>query len=222
MTPTEDEGAETHEEIMRATYRALCHRGYAHLTMQDIADELGKSRTLLHYHFDTKEELMAAYLDRMIGWLRAQLDDSETTDPIDRLGEYLEFFVIAPANQHEHLGLAILEMRMQAIHNELFRKKLTEHYEANVETGATIIEDGIDEGRFRPDADPWLVAEAVYTAMVGARAYQLTLHAGPASARMARTVWSVLESQLLTEAGRDRLEAADYPQTDLPTIAATE
>ncbi len=43
---------------MEATYRALCANGFASLTMQDIADEAEKSTSLLHYHYDTKRDLL--------------------------------------------------------------------------------------------------------------------------------------------------------------------
>ncbi|PSQ42055.1 TetR family transcriptional regulator, partial [Halobacteriales archaeon QS_9_68_42] len=53
---------ETRERITNATYRALCDHGYAALTMQDIADECDCSKSLLHYHFDTKEDLLVELL----------------------------------------------------------------------------------------------------------------------------------------------------------------
>jgi len=34
--------------------------------MQDIADECSKSKSLLHYHYDTKEDLLVAFLDHVI------------------------------------------------------------------------------------------------------------------------------------------------------------
>jgi len=48
---------------MEATYRALCAHGYADLTTQDIADESETSKASLHYHYDTKEELLLSFLD---------------------------------------------------------------------------------------------------------------------------------------------------------------
>ena len=45
---------EPREQVIRATYRALCAHGYANLTMRDIADETDLSKAALHYHYDTK------------------------------------------------------------------------------------------------------------------------------------------------------------------------
>jgi len=53
---------ETIDDIMEATYRALCTHGYADLTMQDIAAESTKSKGTLHYHFEGKQDLLESFL----------------------------------------------------------------------------------------------------------------------------------------------------------------
>ena len=175
---------DTHDAIMGATYRALCKHGYAHLTMQDIADEFDKSRPLLHYHYDTKEELMLAFVDNMVGWIGGQLAETEAEDPLERMETYVDGFVIDPGEEdRETFALALLELRVQAVHNDDFRRKLTRHYENNIDTVVDILVAGIDAGVFR-EVDPDAVGEFIYTAMVGARMYQVTMGAEHASRRM--------------------------------------
>jgi AcrR family transcriptional regulator len=173
---------DTHDAIMGATYRALCKHGYAHLTMQDIADEFDKSRPLLHYHYDTKEELMLAFVD-----------------PLDRMEEYVDGFVIDPGEEdRETFGLALLELRVQAVHNEQFREKLAVHYENNVGTAADIVTDGIEQGVFR-EIDPEEVGEFVYTSLVGARMYQVTMGAEHATRRMRDNLAAFVVDDLLVD-----------------------
>ncbi len=217
MASAGDESQESHEQMMRATYRALCAHGFANLTMQDIADEMGKSRTLLHYHYDTKDELLNAYLDRMIGWLGDRLAASETEHPVDRLAEYIHFFVIDPDEEAQSFARAIIEMRLQAVHNETFREKLTNHYEENVAAVAGIIEDGIESGMFQ-EVDPSAAGEAIYTAMVGARSYQITLDAGDATARMAAQIWGTSQLCLFTESAREYCESPAFPSEEFPSL----
>jgi AcrR family transcriptional regulator len=184
MAQEVDVEGDTHEAIMGATYRALCKHGYAHLTMQDIADEFDKSRSLLHYHYDTKEELLLAFVDDIVGWIGDRLAESETEEPLERLEEFIDRFVIEPGEEdRETFALALLELRVQAVHNEQFREKLATHYRTNVDTVADIIADGVEAGVFR-EVDPEAVGEAVYTALVGARMYQVTMGAEHASRRM--------------------------------------
>ena len=206
MATEVDVQPDTHEEIMGATYRALCKHGYAHLTMQDIADEFDKSRSLLHYHYDTKEELLLAFVDNIVGYIGDRLAESETEEPLERLEEYVDRFVIEPGEEdRETFALALLELRVQAVHNEAFRERLATHYETNVQTVADIVADGIEAGVFR-EVDPDATGEAIYTALVGARMYQVTLGAERASRRMRDQLAEFVVDDLLTD-GR---EPADY------------
>ncbi|MFB6151744.1 MAG: TetR/AcrR family transcriptional regulator [Haloarculaceae archaeon] len=203
-----DAGAagDTHDAIMGATYHALCKHGYAHLTMQDIADEFDKSRSLLHYHYDTKEDLMLAFVDRMVGWIADRLSETGTEEPLERLEEYVDRFVIDPGEEdRETFALAVLELRVQAVHNLTFREKLNVHYERNVETVAEIIEEGIEAGVFR-EVDPDRVGETIYTALVGARMYQVTLGAQYATRRMRDAIAEFVAEDLVDD-GR---EVAEY------------
>jgi len=199
MASEVDVQGDTHREIMGATYHALCKHGYAHLTMQDIADEFDKSRSLLHYHYDTKEELMLAFVDNTVGWVGARLAESETEDPLGRLEEYVDGFVIEPGEEdRETFALALLELRVQAVHNDQFREKLSTHYQTNVDTVAEIIADGVDAGVFRA-VDPEEVGETIYTALVGARMYQVTLGARHASRRMRDQIAEFVVDDLLAD-----------------------
>ena len=194
------EGVEDiHEAIMGATYHALCKHGYAHLTMQDIADEFDKSRPLLHYHYDTKDELMLAFVDNMIGWVGGQLAQSDTEDPLDRMEAYIDGFVIDPGEEdRETFALALLELRVQAVHNDEFRSRLSRHYENNVGTIADIIADGVEAGVFRA-VDPDEVGEFIYTSLVGARMYQVTMGAQHASRRMRDDLVAFVVDDLLVD-----------------------
>ena len=191
------EDSDTRDAIMRATYRALCEHGYADLSMQDIADELDKSRSLLHYHYDTREDLLLAFVDNLVGWIDARLDETDTTDPRARLLEYVDHFVIGPDDDDQRdFVVALFELRMQAVHNEAFREKLARHYRKNVEAAARIVADGVETGVFRR-VDPYETAEAIYNAIEGARFYQVVLGADGAARRMQDALLEFVVSDLV-------------------------
>lgn len=48
------------EEILAMTLEQIGHRGIAATRVQDVAGALGISTALVHYHFSSKDELMAA------------------------------------------------------------------------------------------------------------------------------------------------------------------
>ena len=218
MSAGPDDSVGSKEEILEGTYRALCKNGFAALTMADVAEEIGKSRSLIHYHFGTREELILAYIDRMTGWVAAAIEESEIEHPVDRLAEFLDFFIVDPAHQRESLGLAILELRVQSIHNPEIREKMRQHYGENAATIAAIIAEGIESGEFDANVDPNQVGEAMYTAMVGARTYQFTLNPGPASEAMGRYLWTIATEMLFTDVGRERLHAPDFPEIEIEAL----
>jgi AcrR family transcriptional regulator len=191
------EAEDTHGEIMGATYRALCKHGYANLTMQDIADEFDKSRSLLHYHYDTKEELLVTFLDQAIGWRRERMAESDTEEPLARLEEFIDRFVIEPGEEgRETFALAITELRVQAAHDEAFREKLSARYEDNVDMVTAIVEACVDSGVFR-EVDPRETAEIMYTCLVGARTLQVTLGVSWATYRMREGIARWIDNDLI-------------------------
>jgi AcrR family transcriptional regulator len=188
---------DTREEIMHATYRALCEHGYASLSMQDIADELDKSRSLLHYHYDTREELLLAFVDHLVGWIGDRLEETDTRDPRLQLLEYVDRFVGALDDEEgRRFVTALFELRLQAVHNEAFRERLAAHYRSNVEAAATVIEDGVEAGVFHP-VDPEPTAEGIYNAIEGARMYEVILGAEGAADRMREALLTYVLSDLV-------------------------
>lgn len=131
--------SDTRQEIKRATSRALCKHGSARLTVQDIADAFDKSKSLSHYHSDTKDDLLVAVLDHIVGWIGARLDESSTENPLERRTEFVDWFVIALDDDRRGFALALFELRLQAVHNEVFRATLAQHYAENAATVAEIM-----------------------------------------------------------------------------------
>jgi AcrR family transcriptional regulator len=175
--------SDTQQAMMGATYRALKKNGYANLTMQNIADEFEKSKSLLHYHYDTKEDLMVAFLEYAIGWLRDTVEEETGDDPEQRLERFIERLTLGPEDEGDWI-LTLFELRLQAAHNEAFRERLAAHYEANRDALADIIADGVTEGVFYED-DPQEAAEILLAALEGARMAHVTLGLEDVSARTA-------------------------------------
>ncbi|MCU4743345.1 TetR/AcrR family transcriptional regulator [Natronoglomus mannanivorans] len=170
-----DEQSETHAEIMEATYRALCEHGYASLTMQNIADKFEKSKGLLHYHFDSKEELLIAFIDYLLSEFEQDIASIEGP-PDKKLDEFIErFVVVADADDRQALHLALLELRAQSPFNDRFREHLARSDTIVRDTVAEIVRDGITQGVFRADAEPEVVAQLVLASMDGARTRGLTI-----------------------------------------------
>ncbi|MGZ0747605.1 TetR/AcrR family transcriptional regulator [Haloparvum sp. AD34] len=163
------------DEIMEGVYQALCEHGYAGLTMQDIADECSKSKSLLHYHYDTKEDLLVAFLDHIISDFETKVEESADKPATERVVEFAAWFVFEPEEvERESFHIALLELRSQGPFNDRIREQLERSDEHLRGTAADIIRDGIDSGHFEPiDVDE---TAALLVAMLdGARTRQITL-----------------------------------------------
>lgn len=172
---TDEDAEDTSRAIMEATYRALCEHGYASLTMQDIADESGTSKSLLHYHYDTKEGLLTAFIEDFLDDFEERIETADDVPPDERLREFLDWFVSPLEDDRRAFHTAFLELRSQAPFNEGYRGQLKRSDELARNAIADIVEDGIDAGVFRADADPESVALLIFATMDGARVREVTL-----------------------------------------------
>ncbi|WP_017344123.1 TetR/AcrR family transcriptional regulator [Halorubrum sp. T3] len=162
-------------EIMDGVYSALRAHGYADLTMQDIADECSKSKSLLHYHYDTKEDLLVAFLEYIISDSEERIAARADDPPVDRLVQFVGWFVFAPDEaDREAFHIALLELRTQGPFNERIREQLARSDRLLRGTVADILADGIEEGVFR-DVDVEETAALLVATLDGARTRQITL-----------------------------------------------
>jgi TetR/AcrR family fatty acid metabolism transcriptional regulator len=53
-------------QVVDAAIQALARRGFAHTSVNDIADEAGMSKGAVHYHFTRKADLIAQVLERCL------------------------------------------------------------------------------------------------------------------------------------------------------------
>ncbi|MEZ3162538.1 TetR/AcrR family transcriptional regulator [Halorubrum sp. RMP-47] len=185
-------GSETKSAIIDATNSVLCEHGYAGLTVQKIADEASMTTAAIHYHFDTKAELLDAFLDDLIERFESKLT-FEPTDPRDRLAAFLDQ-VFTPSNPDaDGFPVAMMELKAQAPFQELFRKRFRELDGVVREVVGEIVADGIDDGHFA-ETDPDEVARHVATTINGAHARHVAL--GEPLDETRRVLENALERQL--------------------------
>lgn len=187
--------ADPDEEIMHATSKALREHGYADLTIKRIAEEYGKSTAAIHYHYGTKDELLAAYLDYMLDRFVESVQDVETTDPDERMELLLDKLLVDVAEYRELL-VALLEMRSQAPHKEAFRERFRQNDEYLRYMLKAVINHGIDEGVFR-DVDADHAARALMTIVDGARTRTVVFDDGEALDTARRAADEYVESVLM-------------------------
>lgn len=80
---------DSREQIMEATFRALCEHGYADLSIQRIADRCDRGKSLIYYHYDDKQDLMLSFLDH----LADRIEEDQRSEPDRSTGERLDTYL---------------------------------------------------------------------------------------------------------------------------------
>lgn len=197
MSSDADDRTGTQAAIMEATYRALCDHGYADLTIQAIADEFEKSKSLLYYHYDTKDEILVEFLSYMLDQFTVE-DAIDTTDsPDDQLRSLIDNFLPAsPDAEQREFQIALLELRSQALSNEAYREQFTRADRLIKDTLADVLTAGIDDGTFREvDVEP--TVSLLASTIDGAMLRRATI-AGNSTAATREALTQFIETEILS------------------------
>jgi len=196
--------SETRTRLLEATRQALCKHGFADLTMQAIADESEKSKAALHYHFDTKEELLAETLAYLLEDFLAEVDTDEGDDPEMRLRALVEAMLFGPngregdSSGHWEFHTALLEVQSHAPHDETYKAQFTDNYNQVKRLYTGIIEEGIEQGDFEP-VDAERTATHIMTAIKGARVHQVATEHDDVARSVHDTIQRQIIEPMLTE-----------------------
>lgn len=198
-SPTED-WSSGEEDIMKATYQALLAHGYADLSISRIADELGKSKAALYYHYDSKDDLLVAFLEFAVDRFETTIDTETGDDPSEDLDHIIEKLLpLQPDEEQRQLHEVMVALRSQAVTNEAFREQFTSIDERLATTIRGVIQDGIDQGTFR-DVDPTRVAEHVLAVINGAMYARATTDRENALAATRVSLSSYVDAELRRQA----------------------
>lgn len=166
----------TREAILEATYLAISKHGYPNLTIENIAEEFDKSKSLIYHHYEGKEAILIDFLDYLLGHFDADVVDQTIDNPDKRLLSIIDRSIpqdlaqsVPEDIEDDQLRLrqAFFEIRSQAPHNETFRNRI-EHTDAILHDAlADVIADGVESGVFKP-VDPDTTATFIQSAMYGA------------------------------------------------------
>jgi AcrR family transcriptional regulator len=88
LAKTDRRAQRSRDAILEALFALMLERGYERLTIQNLIDRAGVGRATFYAHFQSKDELLAASIARLRGWLE-QAGRARGDEP---LGFTLPFF----------------------------------------------------------------------------------------------------------------------------------
>lgn len=133
-------------------------RGFANVTMDDLADAVGISKATLYQHFDSKDamlgHLIARQEDQFIEWLQRIADQP----PVDRLLDTMRYLMeghISPLR-------GVVSMGREEV-MPVFRSSpaLIERHDQIIASLTATIQEGQSQGSIGPDLTPRVVISAM-------------------------------------------------------------
>ncbi|OIN17518.1 TetR family transcriptional regulator [Mycobacterium ulcerans] len=144
-------------ELLGLAAVMFAERGLRATTVRDIADGAGILSGSLYHHFASKEEMVDELLREFLDWLFArylEIVDGEP-NPLERLkGLFLASF---EAIEHRHAQVVIYQDEAQRLSSQPRFSYLEDRNKEQRKMWLDVLNQGIEEGYFRPDLDVDLV-----------------------------------------------------------------
>ncbi len=167
---------ERRNEILEVTCEVVIERGFAATRIADVAKRLGVSSSLIHYHFDSKEQLLAEafahYARKDLAEMVGEIDAAPTS--VAQLDRAIQNYV--PEGSGDVEWMLWIDGWGEALRNPMMRKISQELDVQSAELLARVIERGVERGEFACD-DPMAAATRL-TAVVDGLAVQFAAHDG--------------------------------------------
>ena len=155
-----DAAPDTRQRILDAAFNCLVVRGYASLSVRDIAKDAGVNHALISYYFGGKDRLVIAVLDeanRRLLHRQQQLHDT----PVG----FAEKWAIARRFYESDLASGFVRVQAELWAASLSNVELREQFLPRIQAWKQLVLDGVREAlqAYQVDLPPAFSAEAIAT-----------------------------------------------------------
>jgi TetR/AcrR family transcriptional regulator, transcriptional repressor for nem operon len=159
---------DTRQRILDSAQRLTQTRSFEGFSFQDIADEIGIRKASLYHHFESKDDVAVAMLQRAADWVSAQFKKVEGREPRERLEAYFDLFReihgkaerMCPGGSFAAVFDAVSSPVQASLHR--FSKMHLDWLEE-------VVRDGVEQGQFAiGDQRPRDVAAQILASVQGA------------------------------------------------------
>ncbi len=168
--------AERRAEILETTCEVVIERGFAATRIADVAKRLEVSSSLIHYHFDSKEQLLAEafahYARKDVAEMEAEI--GAAPNAVAQLDRVIHNYV--PEGSGDVEWMLWIDGWGEALRNPMMRKISQELDAQSASLAERVIRHGVDTGEF-VCVDPAAAALRL-TAVVDGLAVQFAAHDG--------------------------------------------
>jgi TetR/AcrR family transcriptional repressor of nem operon len=159
---------DTRERILDSAQRLTQTRSFQGFSFQDIADEVGVRKASLYHHFDSKDDVAVAMLQRVEGWVNAQFKKVEGREPKERLEAYFDLFRQIHGKAERMCPGGSFAAVFDAVSSPV-QASLHRFAKMHVDWLEEVVRDGVEQGQFTiGDQRPRDVAAQILASVQGA------------------------------------------------------
>ena len=168
------------QQIIDAAIRVFARTGYYNSRVSDIAREAGIASGTIYLYFKTKEEILVTlFREKMAGFVAQQRREiSGEADPVLKIRRLVRVHFGVLEQNAELAEVVQVELRQG---NKFFRGASAHEVSAYFDLIASVLDDGVASGRFRPDLPVKIATKVLFGAMdqmatswvLGKRGYRL-------------------------------------------------
>lgn len=166
QVPTGPEDVDTETRIFDAALKVFACKGKDGARLQEIADEAGIHRPLLHYYFRTKQQLYEAVAERMFGQFMASFDAPAGSGRLeDTLRAFIDHYIDS-VREHRHAAMWMVSENIAG--NPVLGELLARAFETEGSPQRTMVEAirrAVESGEIQP-VDPRQLMLTVVSACV--------------------------------------------------------
>jgi AcrR family transcriptional regulator len=167
---------ERRAEILEVTCQVVIERGFAGTRISDVAKRLDVSSSLIHYHFDSKEQLLAEAFAHYAQNDLAEMEIEITTEPtaLAQLDRVIQNMV--PEGSDDMEWMLWIDGWGEALRNPMMKKISQQLDEQTSGTLERVLQAGVESGEFvcsSPESSAIRL-----TALVDGLAIQFAAHDG--------------------------------------------
>ena len=164
MTPEKNAAANEvrRHQILDAAIEVLLKQGFSGSSMNDFIRASGLSKGGVYHHFKSKEDLLMGVVNRYFEHYMAEV----TAVDMSSESAYVQLKHMLTGhqellNQMGDLTQLLMDFYSQAAHIPRIQEQFRIQYVAFQEYVAGIIQQGIDQGEFKPTTSPLAIASGV-------------------------------------------------------------
>jgi len=139
----------TEQRIIEAARRIFLQKGMAGARMQEIADEAGINKSLLHYYFRSKEKLFEGIFTEVVECIASGLAKTfdEDLDVMGRIRSLIDIYIDV-LTENRYLPLFVLNEMSQ--NPEKFAEMFVRHVVVHMRKFILQILDEVQQGKINP------------------------------------------------------------------------